>query len=33
MNALRKYTQLLNELNWFHYAESMTILGIESLLS
>lgn len=30
LDALQKHTQLLNELNWFRYAESMTVLGTES---
>jgi hypothetical protein len=29
MEALQKYTELLNEFNWFQYVESMTILGTE----
>jgi len=29
LEALQKHTQLLNELNWFRYVESMTVLGTE----
>ncbi len=30
LDALQKHTQLLNELNWFQYSESMTVLGTEA---
>jgi hypothetical protein len=29
LEAAQKHNQLLNELNWFRYVESMTVLGIE----
>src|SRR5688500_6358241 len=29
LDALQKHAQLLNELNWFQYVESMTVLGTE----
>ena len=29
LDALQKHAQLLNELNWFQYIESMTVLGTE----
>ena len=29
LEALQKHTQLLSELSWFRYIESMTILGSE----
>ena len=30
IEAVQKHTQLLNELNWFRYVESMTVLGTKS---
>ena len=29
IEAIQKHTALLNELNWFRYFESMTVLGTE----
>ena len=29
IEAVQKHTELLNELNWFRYVESMTVLGTE----
>lgn len=29
IEAVQKYTEALNELNWFRYFESMTVLGTE----
>ena len=29
IEAVQKSTELLNELNWFRYVESITVLGIE----
>jgi hypothetical protein len=29
IEAIQKYTAILNELNWFRYFESMTVLGTE----
>ncbi len=29
IEAVQKYTEMLNELNWFRYMESMTVLGAE----
>ena len=29
IEALQKYTELLNEFNWFRYMEAMTVLGTE----
>lgn len=30
IEALQKYTELLNELNWFQYVDSFTLLGTKS---
>lgn len=27
IEALQKYTELLNELNWFQYTDALTVLG------
>jgi hypothetical protein len=29
IEAVQKYTALLNEFNWFRYSESITLLGSE----
>ncbi len=29
IEAVQKYVELLNELNWFRYMEAMTLLGTE----
>ncbi len=29
IEVVRKFTEMLNELNWFRYMESMTVLGTE----
>ncbi len=29
IEAVQKFTEMLNELNWFRYMESMTVLGTE----
>jgi len=30
VEAVQKYTELLNEFNWFRYVESITLLGTEA---
>jgi hypothetical protein len=30
IEAVQKYTELLNELNWFQYVDSFTLLGTKS---
>ncbi len=30
IEAVQKYTELLNAFNWFRYVESMTVLGTEA---
>jgi hypothetical protein len=29
IEAVQKYTEMLNELNWFRYGEAITVLGTE----